>query len=108
MPARRQGDAVVRGPVETEDDLPGVILHRAVVLLEPERPRLAAETEIFRALVKGAFGARRKTLRNAWSRVADGARVARAAVEAGISLDARGETLDVEAFARMASLLSPQ
>ncbi len=77
----------------------------AVVMLEPHRPRLAEETDLFRALVKGAFGARRKTLRNAWSRVADPARIARAAADAGISLDARGETLDVEAFARMASAL---
>lgn len=78
----------------------------AVVLLEPHRPRIAEETEVFRALVKGAFGARRKTLRNAWSRVADSAAVAEAAAQTGISLDARGETLDVEAFARMASRLS--
>lgn len=78
----------------------------AVVLLEPQRPRIAEETDLFRALVKGAFGARRKTLRNAWARVADPARVAEAAAAAGISLDARGETLDVEAFARMTALLS--
>lgn len=78
----------------------------AVVLLAPRRPRAAEETELFRALVKAAFGARRKTLRNAWSRVADGERVHEAAAAAGISLDARGETLDVEAFARMASRLS--
>jgi 16S rRNA (adenine1518-N6/adenine1519-N6)-dimethyltransferase len=78
----------------------------AVVLLEPHRPRLAVETDVFRALVKGAFGARRKTLRNAWSRVAEAPQIANAAAKAGISLDARGETLDVEAFARMAALLS--
>jgi 16S rRNA (adenine1518-N6/adenine1519-N6)-dimethyltransferase len=77
----------------------------AVVLLEPQRPRIALETDGFRALVKSAFGARRKTLRNAWSRLAEPARIATAAASAGISLDARGETLDVEAFARMASLL---
>jgi 16S rRNA (adenine1518-N6/adenine1519-N6)-dimethyltransferase len=74
----------------------------AVVLLEPRRPRLAEETETFRALVKGAFGARRKTLRNAWSKVADPSRIASAAEASGISLDARGETLGVEAYARMA------
>lgn len=78
----------------------------AVVMLEPRRPRLAEETEMFRAVVKGAFGARRKTLRNAWSRVAEPDRIAEAASKAGISLDARGETLDVEAFAKMAALLS--
>ena len=78
----------------------------AVVLLDPRRPRLAEETDVFRALVKAAFGTRRKTLRNAWSRVADSAQIREAAMAAGISLDARGETLGVEAFARMASLLS--
>ena len=74
----------------------------AVVELVPVRPRITLETETFRALVKGAFGARRKTLRNAWSRVADPDRIRAAAEASGISLDARGETLGVEAFALMA------
>lgn len=78
----------------------------AVVLLTPRRPRLAEETDLFRALVKGAFGMRRKTLRNAWGRVADPKLVAEAAAAAGISLDARGETLDVQAFARMGQELA--
>jgi 16S rRNA (adenine1518-N6/adenine1519-N6)-dimethyltransferase len=73
----------------------------AVVRLEPHRPRRAEETSTFRALVKSAFQARRKTLRNAWGRLAEPNVVALAAEEAGISLDARGETLDVDAFARM-------
>jgi 16S rRNA (adenine1518-N6/adenine1519-N6)-dimethyltransferase len=77
----------------------------AVVLLEPERPRRAEETDTFRAVVKGAFGARRKTLRNAWSGLGPSDVVASAAEAAGISLDARGETLDVDAFARMAKEL---
>jgi 16S rRNA (adenine1518-N6/adenine1519-N6)-dimethyltransferase len=77
----------------------------AVVVLEPHRPRRAVETETFRALVKGAFGMRRKTLRNAWGKVAEPARIAAAAEAAGVSLDARGETLDVDAFARVAARL---
>jgi 16S rRNA (adenine1518-N6/adenine1519-N6)-dimethyltransferase len=77
----------------------------AVVALTPQHPPRALETDTFRELVKGAFGARRKTLRNAWSGIADSARVQQAAADAGISLDARGETLDVEAFARMAQAL---
>jgi 16S rRNA (adenine1518-N6/adenine1519-N6)-dimethyltransferase len=77
----------------------------AVVLLEPHRPRLAEETPLFRALVKGAFGTRRKTLKNAWSKVAEPDRIARAAEASGIRLDARGETLAVEDFARMAAAL---
>ena len=80
----------------------------AVIELVPHRPRLAAETDTFRALVKGAFGMRRKTLRNAWKNVGPSADIARAAEAAGISLDARGETLDVTAYAKMAAALSPQ
>ena len=78
----------------------------AVVELVPLRPPRARETGGFRALVRGAFQARRKTLRNAWSRLApDGAVLEAAAERAGISLAARGETLDVEAFVRMADAL---
>jgi 16S rRNA (adenine1518-N6/adenine1519-N6)-dimethyltransferase len=78
----------------------------AVVELVPVRPPRAVETTRFRELVRGAFGARRKTLRNAWSRVApDAATLEAAAERAGVSLQARGETLEVEAFARMADAL---
>jgi 16S rRNA (adenine1518-N6/adenine1519-N6)-dimethyltransferase len=82
----------------------------AVVLLVPRRPPLAEETPVFRALVKGAFGARRKTLRNAWGQIGKVGRfdrdaIASAASAANVSLDARGETLDVETFARIASIL---
>jgi 16S rRNA (adenine1518-N6/adenine1519-N6)-dimethyltransferase len=58
--------------------------------------------------VKGAFAQRRKTLRNAWRSVTpDMAAVAAAAAQAGVSLDARGETLDVAAFNRVAEALGP-
>jgi 16S rRNA (adenine1518-N6/adenine1519-N6)-dimethyltransferase len=77
----------------------------AVVRLTPTRPSRAEETETFRAVVKAAFSARRKTLRNAWSTLGPSAKIAEAAAMAGISLDARGETLDVDAFARMARRL---
>jgi len=78
----------------------------AVVELVPVRPPRATETGRFRALVRGAFGARRKTLRNAWSKLApDAATLEAAAAHAGVSLAARGETLEVEAFARMAEAL---
>jgi 16S rRNA (adenine1518-N6/adenine1519-N6)-dimethyltransferase len=79
----------------------------AVILLSPERPRRAAETETFRALVKGAFAMRRKTLRNAWRHVAAMDALLEAAERAGISLDARGETLDVDQFAAVARALAP-
>jgi 16S rRNA (adenine1518-N6/adenine1519-N6)-dimethyltransferase len=78
----------------------------AVVELTPLRPPRARETVRFRELVRRAFETRRKTLRNAWARSAsDSAVLERAAEHAGISLAARGETLEVEAFARMADAL---
>lgn len=80
----------------------------AVIRLEPERPRRAVETDTFRAVVKGAFGTRRKTLRNAWRGVAPLDVIAAAAATAGISLDARGETLSVDQFAAMAAALEAQ
>jgi 16S rRNA (adenine1518-N6/adenine1519-N6)-dimethyltransferase len=83
---------------------PGV--SSAVVALTTRRPPLAVETDSFRALVKGAFAMRRKTLRNAWrGLVPDIATLEEAAAAAGVSLDARGETLDVTAFDRMAGAL---
>lgn len=78
----------------------------AVVELVPLHPPRARETESFRLLVRTAFQGRRKTLRNAWRHVlADPSVLEGAAIAAGIPLDARGETLDVEAFARMAAAL---
>jgi len=78
----------------------------AVVELVPLRPPRALETGTFRALVRGAFEMRRKTLRNAWAALAPpGGSLEDAAAAAGIDLRARGETLDVEAFARMAAVL---
>lgn len=74
----------------------------AVVALVPHAVPRAEETPIFRSLVKGAFEQRRKTLRNAWSRIGSAEEIAEAAKGADIDLDARGETLDVEAFNRMA------
>jgi 16S rRNA (adenine1518-N6/adenine1519-N6)-dimethyltransferase len=76
----------------------------AVVELVPLRPPRAIETETFRALVRGAFETRRKTLRNAWARtVPDVATLEHAAKQASIPLGARGETLNIEDFARMAA-----
>jgi 16S rRNA (adenine1518-N6/adenine1519-N6)-dimethyltransferase len=81
---------------------PGV--DSAVVVLTPHVPPIAVETPAFRAVVRAAFAQRRKTLRNAWRNLPGMNRntVSEAALMAGIDLDARGETLDVAAFARMA------
>jgi 16S rRNA (adenine1518-N6/adenine1519-N6)-dimethyltransferase len=95
---------VLRAPPSAFHPAPDV--KSAVVELSPLRPPRAEETEPFRVLVRRAFGARRKTLRNAWAGLAaDPLALERAAATAGIALDARGETLEVEAFARMASAL---
>jgi 16S rRNA (adenine1518-N6/adenine1519-N6)-dimethyltransferase len=78
----------------------------AVVEFVPLRPPRAPETESFRAVVRAAFEMRRKTLRNAWASLAAGPGVLEAAAaDAGVDLRARGETLDVESFARMAEAL---
>lgn len=76
----------------------------AVVELTPLKPAVAEETQVFRELVQRAFQQRRKMLRNAWhgmSSVEDDD-VQRAASRAGVDLDARGETLSVHDFARVA------
>jgi 16S rRNA (adenine1518-N6/adenine1519-N6)-dimethyltransferase len=75
----------------------------AVVTLDVHASPRAEETEAFRALVRGAFRERRKTLRNAWQGVLGLSReaVQATADAAGVSLDARGETLSVEDFWRM-------
>jgi 16S rRNA (adenine1518-N6/adenine1519-N6)-dimethyltransferase len=80
----------------------------AVVVFEPHPTPLAEETPVFRGLVKGAFGQRRKKLRNAWQKVAPADVLAAAAERAGIALDRRGETLSVLDFARMARELPTQ
>ncbi len=74
----------------------------AVVVMTPLRPPRALETDRFRAAVRAAFAQRRKTLRNAWSKLGSAAEVAQRARAAGIDLDRRGETLSVEEFAKFA------
>lgn len=77
----------------------------AVVVLEPLGS--GPETESFRALVRGAFAQRRKKLKNAWAGVF-GERnrdMDALAARAGIDLSARGETLAVADFERMAAEL---
>jgi 16S rRNA (adenine1518-N6/adenine1519-N6)-dimethyltransferase len=76
----------------------------AVVRMVPlgaESPKLADEA-LFARVVAAAFGQRRKTLRNALSELADAAALARAGVDPG----ARGETLAVADFVRLANALA--
>jgi 16S rRNA (adenine1518-N6/adenine1519-N6)-dimethyltransferase len=81
-------------------------IESAVVVMIPRAVPRAAETPTFRAVVHAAFGARRKTLRNALAALMSAPPV-RAAVEAtGIDLGRRGETLTVEEFARIAEAVA--
>ncbi len=76
----------------------------AVVVLTPLVPPRATETRAFQEVVKRAFGQRRKTLRNAWKGLFGWSmsELEAHAVQAGIELTVRGETLAIEAFAAMA------
>jgi 16S rRNA (adenine1518-N6/adenine1519-N6)-dimethyltransferase len=71
----------------------------AVVVLTPRPAPAVVRTAAFAELVHAAFSQRRKTLRNAWKHLQGVEQVARSS---GIDLDARGETLDVEAFSTIA------
>jgi len=76
----------------------------AVARLTPlrgERPRLDDE-RLFAALVTAAFGQRRKTLRNALKALATDADLERAGIDPG----ARGETLSVADYVRLANSLA--
>jgi 16S rRNA (adenine1518-N6/adenine1519-N6)-dimethyltransferase len=74
----------------------------AVVSMVPRAVPRAAETPAFRAVVHAAFGARRKTLKNALAALISPPAI-RAAIDAtGIDLGRRGETLSVEEFAQLA------
>jgi 16S rRNA (adenine1518-N6/adenine1519-N6)-dimethyltransferase len=72
-----------------------------LVPLGAARPNVTDET-LFARVVAAAFGQRRKTLRNALSPLADAS-----ALEAvGIDPGARGETLSVADFVRLADALA--
>lgn len=77
----------------------------AVVQLAPRAPALTEETDGFRRVVRDAFAQRRKTLRNAWSKLGPREQVEAAATACGVSLDQRGEELAPETFAAVAKAL---
>jgi 16S rRNA (adenine1518-N6/adenine1519-N6)-dimethyltransferase len=68
--------------------------------LRDARPRLVDDA-LFARLVAAAFGQRRKTLRNALRTLADEKDLERAGIDPG----ARGETLSVADFVRLANAL---
>ena len=77
-----------------------------VIVLIPHPVVIAEETPAFRRVVKAAFAARRKTLRNAWKSLLGADDLSAVAAAAGVSLDARGETLTVLQFAEVARLVA--
>jgi 16S rRNA (adenine1518-N6/adenine1519-N6)-dimethyltransferase len=81
---------------------PAPQVESAVVRLVPlgsARPELRDEA-LFARIVTAAFGQRRKTLRNALAPICDG----RTLVAAGIDPKARGETLSVADYVRLANV----
>lgn len=83
---------------------PAPQVHSQVIkLIFHKEPQVAVADEgLFRQIVKAAFNQRRKTLRNALRRVG-GADLEAAGQRADIDLQRRGETLSLEAFARLAN-----
>lgn len=79
----------------------------AVVSFTPRVPAITEETPAFQRVVKAAFAQRRKTLRNAWSKLAEAPALRAAADATGVSLDQRGEELSPETFAAFARALVP-
>ncbi len=75
----------------------------AVIELLPRVGPIDAAEPRFVSVVRAAFEARRKTLRNALLRGRDAADVDRALAAAGIDGGRRGETLSVEEFASLAA-----
>lgn len=69
--------------------------------LGAQRPHIA-DVALFSRVVAAAFSQRRKTLRNALSSVCDSTAMGRAGIDPG----ARGETLSVAQFVRLANMLA--
>ncbi len=84
---------------------PAPDVESAVLELTPRGDARTLETKAFREVVHLAFGARRKTLRNALGPLVRDERLTDAIAETGIDLQRRGETLDVSEFARLAQAI---
>ncbi len=78
--------------------IPPPRIESAVISLVPRPEQLTEETPAFRKVVKSAFAARRKKLKNAWKNLAADDVVQQAAEKSSISLMSRAEEIDVERF----------
>jgi 16S rRNA (adenine1518-N6/adenine1519-N6)-dimethyltransferase len=102
--ARWYGDVRLAGTVGRQVFWPAPRVDSGLVALDRRQPPATTATreQVF-AVVDAAFGQRRKTLRAALTGWAGSAAGSEAALRlAGIDPGARGETLDVNAFARIA------
>lgn len=96
-------------PVPRQAFWPMPQVDSAVVLLDPRpHPAVAAPRDAFFAIVRAAFGQRRKTLRNALAAGLgrDKAEVAAALVAAGVDPERRGETCAIAEFDAIARALA--
>jgi 16S rRNA (adenine1518-N6/adenine1519-N6)-dimethyltransferase len=97
--------------VETVTQVPRTAFHPApkvsssVVRLVPHVQPRAAQTPEFEAIVRAAFQARRKTLRNALQQAFGTEATDRVLASAGIDGRRRGETLSIEEYASLASAM---
>lgn len=82
--------------------VPAPTVSSEIVVLTPRPERAGVDEQFFAALVKAAFGQRRKRLRNALKTLGLSVAVIDAALaEAGLDGERRGETLSVEEFAAL-------
>ncbi len=97
--------------VDTVTHVPRTAFHPApkvsssVVRLVPHSQPRAAQTREFETVVRAAFQARRKTLRNALAQALDASRADQVLQTAAIDGKRRGETLSIEEFAQLADAL---
>lgn len=97
-------EARIRMVVPSSCFRPKPSVDSCVVVLQPRTKSGGVGSPAFETLVRAAFAKRRKTLRNAWAGLGglSGADLEKGAVRARIDLNARGETLAVDDFVRMA------
>lgn len=98
------GEAEIALRVGKGSFVPRPKVQSAVVAVRLQtEPRVAiADEKVFRAVVRAAFGQRRKTLRAALGKLATTADIERAGIGPGV----RGETLSLEEFARLANAVA--
>lgn len=107
---QHQAEAEIMGVIPPTVFLPRPKVYSAILRLKPKKNSYPKEVEqVFRILVKAAFGQRRKnlynSLRGVFSELGGEARVKRALHALNIEENSRGETLSPELFFALASFL---